>query len=125
MLQPWHADDAAMQGPLYRVAACFKLLCKVGPMFGYFPEPEKSFAICPLEGETEVKAVFLAEDLAVQTCRGHRYVGGYVGSLAMRNRWIEPKVEKWVAVIGALAKIASKYPQSAYHGFATSLQAKW
>ena len=30
-----------------------------------------------------------------------------------------------VADIGVLAKIASKYPQSAYHGFATSLQAEW
>ena len=86
VLQPWYADDAAMQGPPDQVAACFKLLCKIGPMIGYFPEPEKSFAICPVAAETEVKTIFLAEGLAVQTCRGHGYVGGYVGSLAMRNR---------------------------------------
>ena len=30
-----------------------------------------------------------------------------------------------MASIGVLAKIASKYPQSAYHGFVTSLQAEW
>ena len=42
---------------------------------------------------------------------GHRYVGGYVGSLTMCNRWIGPKVEQWVANIGVLAKIAIKYPQ--------------
>ena len=35
ILQPWYADDAAMQGPPARVAACFKLLCKLGPMFGW------------------------------------------------------------------------------------------
>ena len=74
-----------MQGPQARVAACFKLLCKLGPMFGYYLEPEKSFAICPLAVEQEVKDVFNAEGLAVHTCRGHRYVGVYVGSLAMRN----------------------------------------
>ena len=67
----------------------------------------------------------MTEDLSVQTCRGHRYVGRYVGSLAMRNRWIKPKMEKWVDAIGVLAKIMRKYPQSAYHGFATSLQAEW
>ena len=40
VLQPWYADDAAMQGPPGRVAACFKLLCKLlGSMFGYYPEP--------------------------------------------------------------------------------------
>ena len=104
VLQPWYANDAVMQGPPDQVAACFKLLCKAGPMFGYFPKPEKSCAICPLAAETEVKAIFLTEDLPVQTCWGHRYVDGYVGSLAMKNRWIEPKVEKWVAAIGDLGK---------------------
>ena len=98
VLQPWYANDAAMQGPPDCVAACFKLLCKIGPMFGYYPEPKKSFAICPLVVEAEVKEVFNAEGLAVQTCRGHRYVGGYVGSLAMRNRWVEPMVAQWVDV---------------------------
>ena len=78
----------------------------MGPMFWYFPEPEKSFAIFPLAVETEGKVIFLAEHLTMQTCRGHRYVGRYVGSLPMRNRWIEPKVEQWVVPIGALAKIA-------------------
>ena len=85
VLQPWYADDAAMQGPPDRVAACFKLLCDLGPKFGYFPEPEKSIAICPLATEAEVKTAFAAEGLAVKTCRGHRYVVGYMGSLAMRN----------------------------------------
>ena len=52
-------------------------------MFDYYPEPE---TICPLAVEQEVKDAFNAEGLAVQTCRGHRYVGGYVGLLAMCNR---------------------------------------
>ena len=34
VLQPWYADDAAMQGRPDRVAACFKLLCNLGPHFG-------------------------------------------------------------------------------------------
>ena len=67
-LQPWYADDVAMQGPPARVAACFKLLWKLGPMFGYYPEPEKSFATCPLTVEQEVKDVFNVEGLVVQTC---------------------------------------------------------
>ena len=32
VLQPWYADDAAMQGPPDQVAACFKLLCEIGPL---------------------------------------------------------------------------------------------
>ena len=102
-------------------AACFKLLCDLGPHFGYFPEPEKSFVTFPLATEGEVKAAFEAEGMTVKTCRVQRYVGSHVGSLAMCNRWIEPMVEEWVAGIEVLSKIARKFPQSAYHGFATSL----
>ena len=35
VLQPWYADDAAMQGRPDRVAAYFKLLCDLGSHFGY------------------------------------------------------------------------------------------
>ena len=38
----------------------------------------------------EVKAAFEAEGMTVKTCRGHRYVGGYVGSLAMISSTSSP-----------------------------------
>ena len=80
-----------MQGVPSRVAKCFKLLTEVGPMFGYLPEPEKSFAICPLASEEGVLAAFATKGLDVKACRGHRYVRGYVGSMKMRNRWVGSK----------------------------------
>ena len=42
----------------------------------------------------------------------------------MRNRSIEPLVAQWVDAVGVIAKISGKYPQSAYHGFATLLQSE-
>ena len=74
-----------MQGTPAKLVAYVKLLIKLGPMFGYLPETEKSFAICPLASEAKVLAAFVAENLEVTACRGHRYVGGYVGSLEIRN----------------------------------------
>ena len=124
VLQPWYSDDAAMQGVPSRVAKCFKLLTEVGPMFGYLPKPEKSFSICPLASEVGVLTAFGSEGLDVKACGGHRYVGGYVGLLEMRNRWIGPKVDSWVAAVKTISMIAGKYPQIAYHGFALSLQAE-
>ena len=94
-------------------------------MFGYLPEPEKSFVICPLASEEGVLTAFGSEGLDVKACRGHRYVGGYVGSLEMRNRWIGPKVESWVVAVKRISMIAGKYPQIAYHGFVLSLQTEW
>ena len=125
VMQPWYADDAAMMGKANAVGGCFQLLMKIGPDFGYHPEPAKSFYICPLADELEAKAAFASMDLPVKFCRGHRYVGGFVGSKAMRDRWVEPMVEQWVAGVKALAKVAIRYPQSAYHGFTTSLQSEW
>ena len=38
---------------------------------------------------------------------------------------VKPMVEKWVEGVKALAKVATRYPQSAYHGFTQSLQSEW
>ena len=92
-------DDTPMQGPLEMLAACFKRLMAIGPHFGYYPEPEKSFAICPQATEARVLAAFGDAGLTVQARQGHRYVGGFIGSREMRDRWIEPQVEKWVTII--------------------------
>ena len=94
-------------------------------MFGYHPEPEKSWMICPLADEAAGKTVFEARELNVNWTRGHRYVGGFVGSGASRDRWIEPQVEQWVAAVEALAKVARKFPQSACAGFTHCLQGQW
>ena len=120
VLQPWYKYDAAMQVLAVSVAKCFKVLIKYGPQFGYFPEPDKSFAICPLATEAAAKAIFEAEGLPVKFCRCHRYVGGYVGSTAMQDRWVEPMVDKWVVGIKALAMVVRKYPQSTYAVFLNS-----
>jgi hypothetical protein len=61
----------------------------------------------------------------VNFCLGKRYVGGFVGSEAMLEHWLDPKVKKWVAGVENLARIASRFPQMAYAGLASSLQAKW
>jgi hypothetical protein len=108
-----------------QIARVFQLLMEKGPSVGYFPEPAKSYHICPKEEEAEARAAFKEAGIAVNFCRGKRYVGGYVGSEAMLERWMDPKVKKWVAGIGILACIASRFSQMAYTGLVSSLQAKW
>ena len=106
-------------------AVTFQQLVTLGPMFGYLPEPEKSFLICPIATEHSAKAVFTATNLPVQFRRGHWYVGGCVGLAAMKDQWVEHMVKKWVRGVKLLAMVARKYPQSAFFGFTQSLQAKW
>jgi hypothetical protein len=43
----------------------------------------------------------------------------------MFKHWLDPKVKKWVAGVEILARIASRFPQTAYAGLASSHQAEW
>jgi hypothetical protein len=54
-----------------------------------------------------------------------RYLGGHISSKAMETHMVGPKVQDWVHRVKGLSRIAVQYPQTAYHGFATLLQAEW
>jgi len=92
---------------------------------GYFIESAKPYHICPKEEEAEARAAFEEAGISVNFCRVKRYVGGYVGSEVMLERWMDPKVKKWVAGIGILARIASRFPQMVYAGLVSSYQSEW
>ena len=124
-LQPWYADDFVITGPAWSNARCFNLLKRWGPSVGYFPSAEKSFHICPRRDEARAKAEFEAAGLQVQYTRGHRYVGGFIGSVRMEERWLLPQVKLWEDGVKAIAQIARRYPQTAYAAFVFSLQAEW
>eukprot|EP00804_Cyclotella_cryptica_P017895 CCRYP_001275-RA/>CCRYP_001275-RA protein AED:0.09 eAED:0.08 QI:0/-1/0/1/-1/1/1/0/754 len=125
LLQPWYADDFSIYGRASQVASLFNRLCAKGPSIGYFPAPAKSWAICPKRMESNAKAILDAAGLPVRWSRGQRYVGGFVGSSKMQGRWLQPMVQKWVSGVERLAKVAMRYPQSAYAGLVNCLQAEW
>ena len=99
------------------VAASFHKLCRVGPQYGYFPEPAKSWAVCAQDDKPELKRIFAAAKLPVKWSCDRRYVGGFVGSKAMERKWVEEKAEESLGGVWALARIPKRYPQTAYTGF--------
>ena len=100
-------------------------VARIGPSVGYHPEPDKMWGICPRRDEEAIRAQFDAKGVPIKLCRGKKIVGGYVGSEAMKERWLKPKVAAWVKGVDALTMVARKYPQSAYYGFVNCLQAEW
>jgi hypothetical protein len=96
----------AMMGASKRIARVFQLLMEKDPSVGYFPEPAKLYHICPKEEEAKARAASEVARIQVNFCRGKRYVGGFVSLEAMLERWLDPKVKKWVAGVEILARIA-------------------
>ena len=123
VVQPWYADDAAMAGPASRIRTTMKLLMKWGPARGYFPEPAKSIVV--VDDTQRERCQVLLREFDFRYTDGHRYVGGYIGSDKARSDWIDPQIQQWVKGIKALAKVARRYPQTAYAGLQKSLQSEW
>ena len=123
VLQPWYADDEAMSGLCGGIAKSMDLLQRMGPARGYFPEPEKSILICHPDDAGRVQQIL--GRFQFQCRDGSRYLGGYVGTPESREDWIKPQIEAWTRGVSELAKVATRFPQSAYAGLAKSLQCEW
>ena len=112
-------------GRARRNARLMKTLQRLGPHFGHYPEPAKSWHVCLPEEEQAAREAFEAEGVPMQFTAGHRYLGGFHGSEGPLEEWVVPKVEGWVDGVRALARVADRYPQTAYAGLAMSLQHEW
>ena len=43
--QSWYADDSVCAGSLDDIRCCLDRLLELGPSYGYFPEPRKSYLV--------------------------------------------------------------------------------
>jgi hypothetical protein len=123
VVQPWCADDAAMEGPVRGIAVAMRLLQLHGPARGCYPEPAKSVFVGHADSIEEAKTILLEFDF--QCNAGSRHVGSFIGNLEAQSKWLTPKVEKWVEGIKTLAKVARRHPQTAHAGLVQSLQGEW
>jgi hypothetical protein len=125
--QPWYADDAGALGSFDDIIRMFTELVRIGPDFGYFPNPSKSILVTPATKLEYAEQHFnQTYDLGFKICSGHRYLGGFVGDSASRKEYVSSKISTWVQTVGQLSMVASeKYSHSAYTGYTKSLQHQW
>jgi hypothetical protein len=95
----------------------------LGPERGYFPEPAKSIFVCNPEDRPGAEGRL--EAFGFNFVNGSQYVGGFLRSEAALSEWLVPQVAQWVQGVESLAKVARRYPQTAYAGLAQSLQQEW
>ena len=102
-----------------------ELLILEGPKYGYFPEPEKSYLVVHPNLLDEAKLLFKDIQINIVTYTGHRFLGGYGGSSADCQDWVQKKIEVWINSVHALSKAANLQPQASFVAFTRSLQAEW
>ena len=124
-VQPWFTDDSGPGGAAKDNAACLHYLMDHGPQYGYFPSPAKYWYICKEVDEPVAREAFQQLNLPIQMTRGHNYPGGFIGSAATKDLWINDKISIWTAAVETLSKIVIKWPQTAYAGFIFCLQNEW
>ncbi len=121
--QPWYADDAGAGAKFTDILAFFKRLKELGPQYGYFPEASKSILVVRESNLEAAEKFFSSQQFRVTT--GERYLGGYIGAREDQDEWVDGKTTDWTKAVRELAKVAVRYPQSAYAGLQKSLQQEW
>ena len=122
-LQCWHADDSACAGKLFHIHSWLNRLLQLGPAYGYFAEPTKSFLVVTKQYEEEAKELF--KDHVVIVVSGHRFLGGVIGDKDSQKSYIHGKVDGWVKCVQHLSHAATKTPQAAFASMTKSLQCEW
>ena len=103
----------------------FDLLLKLGPSYGYFPEPSKCFIIVASSDIPAAHSLF--KDLQVQVTTGHpghRFLGGTTGNDESKRKFVEEEVDGWVECVHKLTAAAKKSPQALF-AITKSLQCEW
>ena len=122
-VQNLYADDSACGGKLIAIRDWLIEVIFHGPKSGYFPEPSKSFLIVKEGKEDQAKELF--EEFGVEIVQSKKFLGGCLGESNEVKKFVKEKVDNWVNCVHNLAKVAEKYPQSAYVSFSKSLQCEW
>jgi hypothetical protein len=125
--QPWYVDDAGALGSFDVIARMFTDLIKIGPDFGYYPNPSKSIIINPTNKLANPEQhLNQSYGLGFRVCSGHRYHGGFIGDASSRDEFVSSKISSWTQTVRQLSLVASeKYSHSAYTGYTKSLQRQW
>ena len=123
--QIWFADDAGAGGKLEDLTKWWDEITSVGPSYGYFPKPSKSWLIVKPEYMDEAKELFSGRGVNI-TAQGHeRYLGTPIGTRHFIEQVVKTKVESWIEELRELTELAKQEPQLAYSAYTFGLCKRW
>ena len=122
--QIWYADDASAVGTITRLHKWWNHLTKIGPRFGYFANPTKSWLVTKEKHLTSATATFANTGVKV-TAEGRPYLGAAIGKPEFVTSYVNNKVQTWTTVLDKLAIVAATQPHAAHAAFTHGISNKW
>jgi hypothetical protein len=118
------ADDFSAGGSIDNLKQYWKVLCELGPKFGYFPEAKKSWLIVKPNLYIKAKSAFKDTNIQI-TIEGKRHLGAIVGSPQFKEQYVSEKIDQWCKELTLLSQIAKIQPQAAYSCFVSGYKHKF
>ena len=115
------ADDVTSVGKLLSLKKWWVEITSIGPHFGYFPQPTKSWLIVKEEYLDVAKDLFRETNIQISK-EGERHLGDVIGSEDFKKQHIEQMIKKWSDELTLLTEIAVTQPQAAYACFVSGYQ---
>ena len=111
-----YADDVTAAGSIHGIKCWWDHLCRLGPLFGYYPEPKKCWLIVKPRFLEKAKQNFADTKINITT-EGKRHLGASIGSESHRNEFVEDKINSLCEELLVLSEIARIEPHAAYTCF--------
>ncbi len=101
-------------------------LAAIGPAFGYFPNPSKTWLVTKQNHHNYDRAtnIFAGSGVNV-TPEGRPYLGAAIDSREYIVEYVNTKVQLWSSSINTLSNIAKSQPHAAYSAITRGLLSKW
>ena len=79
-------------------------LLKLGPAFGYYPDPRKTDLVIDPTDQSEAQEIF--HGTGVTIVHGLSFLGGFIGDSEDTLEYVKRKVYSWVHCVEKLAEVA-------------------
>ena len=122
--QVWYADDASALGSVTGLHEWWDDLSRMGPGYGYFPNPSKTWLITKETCILDAKAAFKGTDINI-TSAGRPHLGAGLGTPAYTDQFVTERVDQWCDEVRLLSAIATTQPHAAFAAFTHGLSSKW
>lgn len=122
--QVWFADDASGAGKVHRLREWWDQINTLGPKFGYFTNPSKTWLVTKEDHLSAASAAFADTDVKV-TSEGRPYLGTALGTEEYIRAFVTNKVQQWAGELEQLATFARSQPHAAHAAFTHGMTSKW